>query len=60
MNATLSQERIVVGQAYPGKNWAKKVLSMSDEEVHDIYVSIMFRRENEAKQKAAKEARKNG
>lgn len=46
---TLSEERRVVGSAYPGKNWAKKVLKMSDEEVHDIYESIMFRRENERK-----------
>ena len=58
MSRTYSQERVVVGQAYPGKNWAKKVMAMDDEQVHEIYVSIMFRRENEAKQKAVMERRK--
>lgn len=55
MNGHYSQERIVVGNAYPGKKWVQKVMAMSDEQVHEIYVSIMFRRENEKKQKKAKE-----
>lgn len=54
MNRTYSQERVTVAQAYPGKNWAKKVLDMSDEQVHEIFVSIMFKRQNEQKQKEAK------
>ena len=58
MTRTYTQERVVVSEAYPGKNWARKVLEMSDEQVHEIYVSIMFRRENEAKSKAAKEQKK--
>lgn len=49
-----------MAQAYPGKNWTKKVVAMSDEQVHEIYVSLMFKRENEAKQKAAREKAGNG
>lgn len=60
MNGHYSQERVVVGQAYPGKKWVQKVMAMSDEQVHEIYVSIMFRRENEENQRKAKEkARKS-
>lgn len=51
MVRTYSQERVVVAEAYPGKNWTKKVMDMSDEQVHEIYVSIMFKRKNEAKTK---------
>ena len=50
-----SQERCVVAKAYPGKKWTQKVLEMSDEQVHEIYVSIMFRMENERKQREAME-----
>lgn len=57
MSRTFNQERTVVAEAYPGKNWAKKVMEMDDEEVHEIYVSIMFRRANEAKQREAREAK---
>lgn len=55
MSRTHTQERVVVAEAYPGKNWVKKVMEMDDEQVHEIYVSIMFRRKNEAKAAALKE-----
>ena len=48
---------MTVAQAYPGKNWAKRVMEMSDEQVHEIFVSIMFKRENEEKFRKAREAR---
>ena len=50
-----------VAKAYPGKNWTQKVMQMSDAQVHDIFVSLQFKRENEAKRRAmheAQEARK--
>lgn len=57
MNGHYSQERVTVAQAYPGKNWAKRVMEMSDEQVHEIFVSIMFKRENEEKFRKARETR---
>lgn len=57
MNGHYSQERVTVAEAYPGKNWTKKVLAMSDEQVHEIYVSLMFKRKNEEKARKAKEAK---
>ena len=59
MSGVYSQERVVVAQAYPGKGWTKKVMAMSDEQVHEIYVSIMFKRNVEAKSKAAMDAKKS-
>ena len=47
-----SQERVEVGKAYPGKKWAKKVLEMSDAQVHEIYVSIMRRKERKGERTA--------
>lgn len=58
MNGTYSQERIEVAKAYPGKGWTKKVMGMSDEQVHEIFVSLQFRRDVEARQKKAMAARK--
>ena len=40
-----SQERIEVANAYPGANWRKKVIGMSDGQVHEIYVNLMKRKE---------------
>lgn len=58
MERHYSQERVTVAQAYPGKNWTKKVMEMSDEQVHEIFVSIMFKREIEEKARKAMEGKK--
>ena len=59
MNGHYSQERVEVAKAYPGKKWTQKVMNMSDEQVHEIFVSIQFRREvKKKKKKAMEEARK--
>ena len=42
-----SVERTVVANAHPGKRWLEKVLQMSDEQIHAIYVSIMQKKEKE-------------
>ena len=57
VNGHYSQERVTVAEAYPGKNWTRKVMAMSDEQVHEIFVSIMFKRKNEQKQKDATQKR---
>lgn len=58
MERHYSQERVTVAQAYPGKNWTKKVMEMSDEQVHEIFVSIMFKREIEEKARKAMDGKK--
>lgn len=35
------QKRAAVSKAYPGGDWAKKVQSMSDHQVHVIYMRLM-------------------
>lgn len=35
------QKRAAVIAAYPGPNWAKKVTTMSDAQVHTIYMRLM-------------------
>ena len=42
-----SAERVELAGMYPGKGWAKKVLNMSDQQVHEALISIKKRRENE-------------
>ena len=42
-------EREEVAKAYPGKKWAQKVLAMNDAQVHEIYVSILKRKEKKEK-----------
>ena len=46
-----TQERVEVAKAYPGKKWSKKVMEMSDAQVHEVFVSLRKRKE-----KAEKEA----
>jgi hypothetical protein len=41
--STNSREREMVKQAYPSKNWTRKVNEMSDTQVYAIY--LRFRRE---------------
>ena len=38
-------ERSELAKAYPGQKWYKKVLEMSDEQVHAVYISVKNRRE---------------
>lgn len=45
-------EREELAKAYPGENWKKKVLNMSDAQVHEALVSIRNRREKQAKNSA--------
>lgn len=45
-----------MAKAYPGKNWTQRVMQMSDEQVHNIFVSLQFKRDILAKQKALREA----
>ena len=40
-----STERSELAKAYPGQKWAKKVLEMSDKQVHAAYISVKNRRE---------------
>ena len=42
-----SQERCELIKMYPGDNWAKKVMNMSDQQVYATLVSIRNRREKE-------------
>ena len=44
-----SQERCELANCYPGKNWAKKVANMRDEQVHKVLVSIRKRQEEAKK-----------
>lgn len=41
-----SSERSELAKAYPGKKWYKKVLEMSDEQVHAAYISVRNRKES--------------
>ena len=45
-----TQERVEVAKAYPGKKWSKKVMGMSDAQVHEVFVSIKQRREKAEKE----------
>jgi len=47
-----TSERVELSKAYPGDNWKKKVLGMSDAQVHEALVSIRNRREKQAKKSA--------
>lgn len=47
-NRHWTQERSELAKMYPGQKWYKKVLEMSDEQVHATFVSIRNRREKEA------------
>lgn len=38
---SVNDMRIAVGKAYPGKNWIKKVMAMSDEQVIAVYKSFV-------------------
>lgn len=40
-----SAERSELAKAYPGKKWYKKVLEMSDAQVHATYISVRNRLE---------------
>lgn len=44
-----TSEREELAKAYPGYNWKKKVLGMSDAQVHAAIVDIRKRREKQAK-----------
>ena len=44
-----SPERSELAKAYPGKKWAKKVLEMSDEQVHAAWISVRNRLEKKKK-----------
>ena len=44
-----SQERVELAKMYPGDNWAKKVMKMSDQQVYATLVSIRNRREKQKK-----------
>lgn len=39
-NRTWSVERAELAKMYPGKNWEKKVLEMSDNQVHQTLIHI--------------------
>ena len=39
-NRTWSVERAELAKMYPGKNWEKKVLGMSDQQVHQTLIHI--------------------
>ena len=45
-----SAERCELANAYPGKNWAKKVEKMSDAQVHAVFVSVRNRQEKQKKE----------
>ena len=38
-------ERSELAKAYPGRKWYKKVLEMSDEQVHAVYINFLNRKE---------------
>ena len=40
-----SAERTELAKMYPGNGWIKKVMNMSDEQVHAAYISIRSRKE---------------
>lgn len=44
-NRHWTPERSELAKAYPGKKWYKKVLEMSDEQVHAAYISVRNRLE---------------
>ena len=44
-----SSERSELAKAYPGKKWYKKVLEMSDEQVHATWISVKNRLEKKKK-----------
>ena len=46
-NRHWSSERCELAKFYPGKKWQKKVLEMSDEQVHAVFISVRNRREKE-------------
>lgn len=48
-NRHWSPERSELAKAYPGKKWAKKVLEMSDEQVHATWISVRNRLEKKKK-----------
>ena len=52
-NRHWSVERSELAKMYPGQKWAKKVLEMSDEQVHATYISIRNRREKERADRTA-------
>lgn len=45
-----SQDRCELIKMYPGDNWAKKVMKMSDQQVYATLVSIRNRREKKEKE----------
>ena len=46
-------EREELAKAYPGDKWKRKVLNMSDAQVHAAIVDIRKRREKQAKKSAS-------
>ncbi len=42
-----SAERCELAKMYPGQKWQKKVLNMSDAQVHAVYVSVRNRKDKE-------------
>lgn len=44
-----SEERYAVAHAYPGKKWMDKVARMPKEQVHEIYMSLLKRKERSKK-----------
>ncbi|MBR3166524.1 MAG: hypothetical protein IKF16_10190 [Lachnospiraceae bacterium] len=59
-SAATDGERLAVMQAYHGEDilkecaWTQQVMKMTPEEVHEIYLSIVFRKDIEAKAEAKK------
>lgn len=43
-------ERSELAKVYPGKKWVDKVMKMSDQQVHEVLVSIRNRKEKEKKE----------
>ena len=44
-----TSERVELAKAYPGDKWKRKVLGMSDAQVHEALVRIRNRREKKEK-----------
>lgn len=48
-NRHYTQERVNLAKAYPGKGWQKKVMNMSDAQVHAAWLDVQKRREKKEK-----------
>ena len=45
MDRHFTTERAELSRCYPGKKWVEKVSKMSDAQVHEVYMSILRRKE---------------